>query len=310
MKNVGNWHWVDKNCLPWTKTYFTERLTGLCYESADKSRVEVSKVCEVAGQVDLNQRKGKLITIYDFELELEWKGSSAASGESATGRIKIPEFMHDSELSDIVFDVSMNQETRAKEPIKATLRQHLLPLIREAFSSFANDLMEENRGDVQIGTQQAASSKYKPAPPAPTVSGGKKDDAALGVVGALTTIEQSVELVGSQADIFSTLTEEQRCCIWTRGKAQIEAKAGGMFRFFDGNITGTIESLEPNVKIVQKWRSSGWPKEHYSLVTITLDDKGDRTQLKLKQTGVPVGERDQIESGWYSYYWNPMKQAF
>jgi activator of HSP90 ATPase len=37
---------------------------------------------------------------------------------------------------------------------------------------------------------------------------------------------------------------------------------------------------------------------------------GDRTLVKLSQTGVPVGEREQVKTGWNSYYWNPMKQAF
>lgn len=46
------------------------------------------------------------------------------------------------------------------------------------------------------------------------------------------------------------------------------------------------------------------------MVTMTLEDKEDRTSLKLLQTGVPIGEKDQVTSGWNSYYWNPIKQSF
>jgi hypothetical protein len=73
---------------------------------------------------------------------------------------------------------------------------------------------------------------------------------------------------------------------------------------------GFQEVLDIDAKIVQKWRLSSWPRDHYSSVTLTLIDKGDRTLVKLAQTGVPVGEKDQVMSGWSAYYWNPMKAAF
>lgn len=66
---------VNKNCLNWAKTYFQQELVGI---EAEKNGIKtsVSKVTEVTGDVDLNQRKGKIITIFDVELKLEWKGNS------------------------------------------------------------------------------------------------------------------------------------------------------------------------------------------------------------------------------------------
>jgi activator of HSP90 ATPase len=102
---------------------------------------------ELSGQVDLNQRKGKLITIFDFAVDLEWKGTFGDI--VAEGKIMIPEYMHDSELDDIVFDVTTSAETKEKEKIKDVLKKNLLPLIRESFSTFNDDLMKENKGDIQ-----------------------------------------------------------------------------------------------------------------------------------------------------------------
>lgn len=99
------------------------------------------------GQADLNQRKGKLISIFDFEIELEWKGT--CGDLTADGKIVIPEYMHDSELDDIVFDVTMNAESKEKEKIKDVLKKNLLPLVREGFTKYNADLMGDNRSDIQ-----------------------------------------------------------------------------------------------------------------------------------------------------------------
>lgn len=43
----------------------------------------------------------------------------------------------------------------------------------------------------------------------------------------------------------------------------------------------------PNKKIVQKWRSKRWPAEHYSTVTISIDQQNDNTVVDLVQNGIP-----------------------
>lgn len=43
----------------------------------------------------------------------------------------------------------------------------------------------------------------------------------------------------------------------------------------------------PNQKIVQNWRIKRWPDEHYSVVTITIEQQNDNTTLNLVQIGVP-----------------------
>ena len=104
MRNVNNWHWVDKNCINWTREYFTDLLVGISHETASPNiiSVSISAMSELTGDVDLNQRKGKVITIFDFAVNLKWKGNF--DKVEATGNIKIPEFMHDSGVEDIVFD--------------------------------------------------------------------------------------------------------------------------------------------------------------------------------------------------------------
>jgi activator of HSP90 ATPase len=64
---------VNKNCLKWAQNWFTEQLVGLEAEK-DGNKASITKMVECTGDVDLNQRKGKIITIFDVVLKLNWKG--------------------------------------------------------------------------------------------------------------------------------------------------------------------------------------------------------------------------------------------
>ena len=59
-----------------------------------------------------------------------------------------------------------------------------------------------------------------------------------------------------------------------------------------------------------RWRMKSWPDEHYSNVTIELEEKADETILSLKQTGVPERELDRTREGWKVNFWDRMKQIF
>ena len=50
--------------------------------------------------------------------------------------------------------------------------------------------------------------------------------------------------------------------------------------------------------------------EHYSTVTIQLEQKDDRTELKLTQTGIPASDFERTRQGWKQYYWGSIKQTF
>lgn len=41
---------------------------------------------------------------------------------------------------------------------------------------------------------------------------------------------------------------------------------------------------------MQKWRSSSWPQDHYSLVTYILDPKDYGTRVTIKNERVPVSK--------------------
>lgn len=75
LHNPNNWHWVNKDAAPWAKDYLTEKVTQ-CSAEEDGVTAKISKLTSMDGDVDVSQRKGKVITIFDVKLNLEYEGWS------------------------------------------------------------------------------------------------------------------------------------------------------------------------------------------------------------------------------------------
>jgi hypothetical protein len=73
LHNPNNWHWVNKNALEWAHEYFSEKLVGLAASKGELS-ARVDKVSGVEGDCDVSQRKGKVITLFDVKVRLEFSG--------------------------------------------------------------------------------------------------------------------------------------------------------------------------------------------------------------------------------------------
>lgn len=116
LHNPNNWHWVNKDVRPWTQDYLTKHLVGLKAAKEDGTSAEVSKVLSMEGDVDVSQRKGKVITIFDVRVQLEYTGKVPAKAEDkdgddasqegdtkdVSGTITIPEVAHDTEEDEYV----------------------------------------------------------------------------------------------------------------------------------------------------------------------------------------------------------------
>ena len=74
LHNPNNWHWVNKDVREWARQYLENALVGTSAEQGDVSAT-VSKVVSIDGDVDVSQRKGKVITLFDVKLQLEYEGN-------------------------------------------------------------------------------------------------------------------------------------------------------------------------------------------------------------------------------------------
>lgn len=73
LHNPNNWHWVNKDAAPWAKNFLESQVNEIAAEEGDVS-AKITKLVSMDGDVDVSQRKGKVITIFDVSLQLEYEG--------------------------------------------------------------------------------------------------------------------------------------------------------------------------------------------------------------------------------------------
>ena len=123
------------------------------------------------------------------------------------------------------------------------------------------------------------------------------------------TISQSVTLPGRPAAVYAALMDETKHAAFSGDAAKIDARVGGSFTCYGGYIEGVTVELVPDKLIVQAWRSRGWPKGFYSLVTFALSPAGTgKTKLRFTHLGVPARDFKAKSDGWRSHYWEPLKR--
>lgn len=73
LHNPNNWHWVSKDVSGSAKAFLEKELVGVSAEEGDVT-AKIDSVLSMDGDCDVSQRKGKVITIFDVKLQLEWSG--------------------------------------------------------------------------------------------------------------------------------------------------------------------------------------------------------------------------------------------
>lgn len=317
LHNPNNWHWVNKDAAPWAKDYLTEKVTAISAEQ-DEVSAKVSKLVSMDGDVDVSQRKGKVITIFDIKLHLEYEGKTK-DGSDVSGSINVPEVAHDTEPYEYVFDIDIFSESKDKQPVKDLVRSKIVPQLRETFQTLGPALIQEHGKDIQHAQGSNPSSGFatptwhpgKERVPTPvssnTMTSGKSSVNT-------TTVTANDEFRTTADEMFQTFTDPQRLAAFTRAPPRLfeGAKPGAKFSIFDGNVSGEFLSLDAPKKIVQKWRLAQWPEGHVSTQEIFFDQNDvDRvTNMRVTWSGVPVGQEDVVRRNWEGYYVRSIKQTF
>ncbi|KAJ5659472.1 hypothetical protein N7507_005923 [Penicillium longicatenatum] len=319
LHNPNNWHWVNKDASGWAKEYLDKHLTVISAEEGGVS-AKVDKVLSMNGDVDVSQRKGKVITLFDVKLSLEYSGKTK-DAEEVSGSINIPEVAHDTEEDEYVFEIENYADAASKQPVKDLVRQKIVPQLRVALAKLTGALITEHAKDLQHAPGVDPSKGFPTVPvhpqtnkpqAAPTTATSTTSTGKVAV--NTTTVTASDEFRTTAEELFITFTDPQRLAAFTRGPPrQFEgAHVGGKFAIFDGNVTGEFVKLDSPKQIVQTWRLAQWPAGHFSTLEINFDQNNvdGVTQLRVEWSGVPVGQEDVTKQNWDMYYVRSMKQTF
>lgn len=102
--NVNNWHWTEKNASPWSQEKLKELFKDVAIPS-ETAHVVIVDVDKCEGEASANNRKGKLIFFYEWNLVLKWTGElTEGSGGKHSGNIMIPNLSEENDVSEL--DVS------------------------------------------------------------------------------------------------------------------------------------------------------------------------------------------------------------
>ena len=161
LHNPNNWHWVNKDVREWARQYLEKNLIGTSAEHEDVS-ANVSKILSMDGDVDVSQRKGKVITLFDVKLQMEYEGTgafheqldhifdnvagAAKDEEDVSGTITIPEVAHDTEADEYVVCSLLSLEllhySMLTQGVLSVRHRHLLRFFfqtaRQGFGSLEN----------------------------------------------------------------------------------------------------------------------------------------------------------------------------
>jgi activator of HSP90 ATPase len=321
LHNPNNWHWVNKDVSGWAREYLDEELPKISAEE-DGVTAKVDSVISMDGDVDVSQRKGKVITLFDVKLKLEYSGKNK-EGEDASGTITVPEVAHDTEEDEYVFEVDVYTDAASKRPVKDLVQSKIVPELRKALRKLAPALIAEHGKDIQHAPGSNPSSGFSTPKVYSNTSINKSSDdkssstttqQGSGSLVNVTTITDSTEFRTTASELFQTFTDPQRLAAFTRSPLNnfTGAKPGGRFELFGGNVTGEFTELEEPTHIVQKWRLAQWPQGHYSTLSIWFDqnDVDHVTVMRVEWKGVPVGQEEPTKGNWGEYYVRSIKTTF
>lgn len=121
----------------------------------------------------------------------------------------------------------------------------------------------------------------------------------------MKSIRKTIHIKASKEEIFTAITNPLTIELWSGYKAVMESMPGTPFSMFDGDITGTLLSLEPPSMVEQQWDFG--EQSVPSIARIELSEEGNKTRIELNHNNIPDEAFDNINIGWKEYYFGALK---
>ena len=126
------------------------------------------------------------------------------------------------------------------------------------------------------------------------------------------TINQEVMINASPHEVYAVLMNSKKHSELINSNADISPGVGGKFKIYNGYIEGKNIELVKDKKIVQDWKGEEecWPENHYSRISILLEEISEGTRLVFTQEEMPEKCYDNFYDGWFDNYWKPLQDMF
>lgn len=119
-------------------------------------------------------------------------------------------------------------------------------------------------------------------------------------------IEQTYTIHAPISKVWEALTDAAVAEAWGAAPAKVDAREGGEFSYWDGDIHGVFTKLVPEKLIEQDWYGHDNPTWKYN-ATFTFEGDDQATTVHLTYAGHILDEEKDI-ADWRDYYFDPIKQ--
>lgn len=342
--NVNNWHWTDKNCLPWAKQYFQRVLQNKSFKSPDNNiTFAITNVSQLEGDCEVNQRKGKLMSLFDMEMVLNF--DTSCRGNQYSGTIKIPEIAFDSDVESYQYDLTILKE---KSDDSFLIRDFFKSSVKKDLSSifyrFNQDLLAENAKDIQLDaenvtstytaqnaqqTKSIQSTATKAAPQTSPETSAENLPPKSSATTSKTTKQNSTTIKFQEtfttraSQLYETYLSPQLIQAWSRGTfhplspppSASLLKEGDSYGLFNDNIVTKVKQLKAGDKdceIVLGWRLSDWVKDQESELVLKFHESSEfgETTMVVVWAGVPLGQEERVKERFREVYVRGVKIIF
>lgn len=244
--NVNNWHWTEKNATPWSKERLRSLFTDFAIDEAPV-KCRVTSVTTVDGEATANNRKGKLIFFYEWNVVLKWTGELDEGAKSFGGDVTIPNLSEENDLDEIQINIGLDESSDESERLRKfmynvgrdRLRQQLAVYLKELREEFSKGLILPKKDDpVAPGSRPVKpdsvsnitsgfNKKISMQQPVTNALPSANNNNALGHKLSVRTITSEETFQCQASDLYEVLTDQSRVSAFTSGASKVEPFKGG-----------------------------------------------------------------------------------
>lgn len=119
-------------------------------------------------------------------------------------------------------------------------------------------------------------------------------------------IQQTYTIKAPVSKVWQTLTDAAIAEQWGAAPAKVDAREGGEFSYWGGDINGIYTRLVPEKLIEQDWYGHDNPTWKYNVMFV-FEGTGTGTAVHVTYSGNILDEQKDI-ADWQDYYFDPIKE--
>lgn len=124
--------------------------------------------------------------------------------------------------------------------------------------------------------------------------------------GPMSKLEQTYTIEAPVSKVWQSLTTAEMAERWGAGPAKVDAREGGEFSYWGGDIHGVFTKLVPEKLIEQDWYGHDNPTWKYTIV-FRIEGNDKTATVHMVYSGDILDEQKDIKD-WQDYYFTPIKE--